>query len=188
VTDCNFAGNSALGVTTTRFLNDPNDPNTVVIITDDSPVGVGGGIYCNSDSSITVNSTVFKENSAEDGGGLYFDADALGKVVDCNITENTAARGGGLFYVDCPDSSIVGSTINNNEAARIITTTEYYIPDSNDPNASPIPILPTDPAFDANDPDMIILDLQDRSGIGQGGGIYSFAGPTLIEDCQINYE
>jgi len=47
--------------------------------------------------------------------------------------------------------------------------------------------LPTDLAFDANDPDMIVLEREDRSGIAQGGGIYSFAGPTLIADCQINY-
>ncbi|MGD8499366.1 MAG: right-handed parallel beta-helix repeat-containing protein, partial [Phycisphaerales bacterium] len=214
VTDCSFTDNSASGVVRTRFT-DPNDPNALIAITtDDSPLGKGGGIHCNVGSSITVTSSSFASNSANSGGGLYLDPNCLGEVThtmlvyndanedggaiyvtdsigmsvaDCNIAYNAAARGGGLFFVDSPESTIVRCSIKYNEAVRVITTFEYFLADPNDPNALPVPILPIDPAFDPNDPNLIVVQNQDRSGIGQGGGIYSFAGPTLIADCQITH-
>jgi hypothetical protein len=212
VTDCDFAGNNASGVVRTRFT-DPNDPNTLITFTtDNSPLGKGGGIHCNVGSSITVTSSSLTANSADSGGGLYLDPNCLGEVTntmlvyndanedggaiyvtdsigmsvaDCNIAYNAAARGGGLFFVDSPESTIVRCSIKHNEAVRVVTTVEYFLADPNDPNALPVPILPIDPAFDPNDPNLIVVQNQDRSGIGQGGGIYSFAGPTLIADCQI---
>ncbi|MHC4436452.1 MAG: right-handed parallel beta-helix repeat-containing protein [Planctomycetota bacterium] len=187
VTECNISGNRALGVVTTGILTDPNDPNTLITFTDDSPLGAGGGIYCDSESHITVKKSIFAQNSAEDGGAFYLDSNSVAEVVDCNIADNTAARGAGLFCIDCPDSKIDGCLINDNESVHIEITFIYVIWDPNNPTVPPIVIEPNDPAFDPNDPNLTIFPFEDRSGVAQGGGIYSFAGPALIRDCQISY-
>ncbi|HEX42021.1 MAG TPA: hypothetical protein ENN81_08170, partial [Phycisphaerales bacterium] len=66
-----------------------------------------------------------------------------------------------------------------NEAIRVTFIPEYWTIDPNDPNVPPIP------GGDPNDPNTIIIVREDRSGIGQGGAIYSFAGPQLIQHCDI---
>ncbi|MHC4529725.1 MAG: InlB B-repeat-containing protein, partial [Planctomycetota bacterium] len=43
----------------------------------------------------------------------------------------------------------------------------------------------SDPNFDPNDPNLVRERHEDRTVTAQGGGIYSWAGPMRIEDCQI---
>jgi len=158
VTDCNFADNSA---------------------------DYGGALYIDENCSGTItDSELFGNDAAEDGGGIYLsDSDELA-ISDCDISQNLAARGAGIYGIDCPGTSIVGCTINNNEAYRVVIYYEYYEPDPNDPN---VPLNPEDPSGNPNDPNVIVVVKQDRSGIAEGGGIFSFAGPALIKDSEISH-
>jgi len=205
VTDCNFTGNTASGGFVYSYLTDPNDPNSIVIVTDDFTMGKGGGIGCNANSSITVIDSRFAENSAESGGALYFDPNCSGlisqtvlvhndanedggaiyfadtnglSVADCNIAFNRSTRGGGLYCVDSPESMIVRCFIKYNKARRVYY--EYFMLDPNDPVAPPIP------GGDPNDPNVIVVEREDVLAVAQGGGVYSFAGPTLIADSEIS--
>ncbi|MHC4433633.1 MAG: nidogen-like domain-containing protein, partial [Planctomycetota bacterium] len=153
---------------------------------------LGGGVYFDPNCSGTVaDSMVLRNSAGSDGGAIYVtDSDAL-SVVDSEISYNTAARGGGLYCMYTPSLTLVGCKIRGNEASQTVITYEYYIPDPafvpdpNDPNAQPplIPISPIDPNFDPADPELVVVEREHESGIAQGGGVYSFAGPALIEGC-----
>jgi len=160
VTDCNFTDNSA---------------------SED-----GGGLHLDPNCTGTITDGLFVQNDAnQDGGAIYLNGCYDLTVADCNIAYNTAIRGGGIYGIYSPDSRIIGCSISHNEASRAYT--EYFLLDPNDPNALPVPIPPDDPAVDANDPNLIVTERVDRSVVAQGGGIFCFAGPGLIADCDINY-
>jgi parallel beta-helix repeat protein len=184
VSGCTFAGNSAFGDGGGILYN----VNSSITIADCNFTGnaanYGGGLYLDPNCSGSITETILVHNNANEDGGAVYISDSNMFVADCNISNNTAVRGAGLHCVDSPETTIIDCTITYNEAARVLITYEYYIPDPNDPNAPPIPGGdPNDP----NDPNLIIVMREDRSGIAQGGGIYSFAGPTSIKDSDISY-
>jgi len=157
--------------------------------------GDGGALYFDPNCSGAIMETTLVHNKAELYGGAMNIArsDSL-HVVDCNVSYNTALYGAGLYCSETPLMEIVGCEIKHNEAVGVRTWHEYFIPDPNfvpdpnDPNA-PIPPVPApvdDPNFSISDPNVIEITREDKSAIARGGGIYSFDGPLLIEDCQIS--
>ncbi|MHC4527048.1 MAG: right-handed parallel beta-helix repeat-containing protein, partial [Planctomycetota bacterium] len=156
----------------------------------------GGGLYFAPDCLGTVaNSSLSGNEADEDGGAIYMEGCDELSVEDCDISGNQAVRGGGLWCMDSPGATIVGCTINDNEAVRITIWYTYLIPDPdweedpNDPNAEPPLILiePDDPNFDPNDANMQRIPHVDDTGAAQGGGIFSFAGPLSIKDCNVSH-
>ncbi|MHC4499648.1 MAG: right-handed parallel beta-helix repeat-containing protein, partial [Planctomycetota bacterium] len=194
--NCTFVGNTALeegggilyGLGSSIMIVDCNLAS--------NSATYGGALYLDPNCSGEVNDTLLAYNSADkDGGAIYLTYSDVFSVVDCNISSNTALYGAGLYCSDSPKASIIGCEIKHNEAVGIEVWYEYFIPDPNfvsdpnDPNATAplLPISPNDPNFNLNDPTLITLTHEDRSAIARGGGIYSYVGPTLIENCQISY-
>ena len=180
--DCNFVGSSALENGGGIRLR----PDNLIHITGCEFTGGsaenGGALYIDPNCTGIVSESVLVRNIAnEDGGAIYYTECNDLTISDCNIAYNTAVRGGGLYTMHSPESIISNCNIKHNEAARISYYLEYYTPNPFDPNGPPIP------GGDPNDPNTIIVLREDRSGIAQGGGIYSFAGPKLIADSEISY-
>ncbi len=121
-----------------------------------------GGIYIDEDCDGVIAQTSFSGNETiEDGGAIYITDSNVIEITDCNINTNTALRGGGIFTFASPKVTINNCNINSNQAYILAT----YLLD------------PTDP----------FSVVEDDSLIGEGGGIYAFAGPARIENCQIKF-
>jgi CSLREA domain-containing protein len=82
---------------------------------------VGGGIYIEGQSSLTVSNTTVSNNSADQGGGIYADLDVSGTVNinGSTINNNTAlttgfGAGGGIYIQFGGNVSITNSTISGN--------------------------------------------------------------------------
>jgi predicted outer membrane repeat protein len=183
VTNCTFAGNSA-------FMDGGailHDANNLVTVTDcnfiDNFANYGGALYFDSNCLGTIAYSLLTSNDAnEDGGAIYFTGSEDLLVADCNISYNTAVRGGGLYCTDSPAARIVNCTIIYNEGRRLWY--EFFNRDPNNPNQ---PIGLPDPNGQLGDPNYIAVAYVDESVTGEGGGIYWFAGPGLIKDCDIGY-
>lgn len=75
----------------------------------------GGGIWCDTGSSPTIDNCVFKGNVAGDGGGAYFISSAT--IVDCTFVGNSASdSGGGIASGDDGTLSISRCTFSGNVA------------------------------------------------------------------------
>ncbi len=95
------------------------------VVTENSASGgdfnVGGGIYIEGQSSLTVSNTTVSNNSADQGGGIYADLDVSGTVSinGSTINNNTAlttgfGAGGGIYIQFGGNVSITNSTISDN--------------------------------------------------------------------------
>jgi hypothetical protein len=181
--------------------------------TDNATDKSGGAIYYSRQCAVDVNDCHFAENSAptsggaihlepssagsvrgstlvhndvnESGGAIYLSGCNAIEVADCNVAYNTAHRGGGLYCFQSFGSKIEGCSIQYNEVLGI--QRQYFIPDPNDPNGARIPVWPTDPNFSPSDPNTTVEFVRGGTAAAQGGGIYSFAGPESIVDCQISH-
>jgi CSLREA domain-containing protein len=82
------------------------------LITGNSVIGDGGGIWCNS---VNVTNSTISGNSATGGGGGIR---SLGfgpiQVTGSTISYNSASSGGGIFgnYIDVSDSTVSGNSAN----------------------------------------------------------------------------
>ena len=77
----------------------------------------GGGIYCYSDSVLTMeNCKVSGNSSAKYGGGIYCDGLCHPNISNCIINNNTAKEEGGGIYCTYSFSVITGCTIEGNSA------------------------------------------------------------------------
>jgi hypothetical protein len=151
----------------------------------------GGAVYCNENCSGTIVETIMVHNDANsDGGALYVTDSNAFEVVDCNICYNTAHNGGGLYMIESPAAMITGCSIKYNRVRGVFTTYEYYVRDPNDANVPLDPESPldqNDPNFNPNDPNVLGMALEQQTAVAQGGGIYSWMGPSLIADCDVSY-
>jgi hypothetical protein len=183
VNECTITGNSA-GEDGGGIAYAADNSITIVDCNiSDSSAQYGGGLYFDSNCAGTIEESILLNNNAdEDGGAIYLSDSVELTISDCDIAQNSAARGGGVYGIDCSESVIVGCNIANNEARRTVVWYEFYNRDPNDPN---LPIGPPDPFGSLGDPNYIAVPYTEDTGIAQGGGIYSFAGPSLIADCQI---
>lgn len=67
--------------------------------------GSGGGIYATNERSIVIESSIFKENFAQDkGGAIYTDDSAILIVEDSTFEGNTAGNHGAAIYLEAPSS------------------------------------------------------------------------------------
>jgi len=81
--------------------------------------GLGGGIYCNNNSSPSLENVTITGNSADwgDGGGIYCSYNSNPSLVNVTITNNSAgASGGGIYCNNNSSPSLVNVTITNNSA------------------------------------------------------------------------
>jgi len=165
-----------------------NSENTVTIsgcsFTDNIAGEYGAGIYFSHDASGTIEETTLTGNEAGLNGGGIFMTDANLAITACDISYGSATNGAGIYCVSSPLSSITNCDITYNDASGIFTYVEYFNPDPNDPNA---PVDPNNPNGDPNDPNVVVIQRTDTSAVAEGGGIYSWAGPMLIIDTRINH-
>ncbi|MHC4499632.1 MAG: right-handed parallel beta-helix repeat-containing protein, partial [Planctomycetota bacterium] len=191
LTDCSFTDNEATedgggvlsGLNNSMMITDCNFTNNLA--------WKGAGLHFDPNCGGTISGSTLVDNDAnENGGAAYIDGCNDIEVNDCNISYNTAHHGGGLFCLWSPGSRIINCSIKYNHAARVTIDTLYFEPDPNNPG-QPLdpdnPVDETDPNFDPNDPNWITIEQRRYAGLAQGGGIYSFAGPKLIADCDISY-
>jgi len=73
---------------------------------------IGGGIWCDSNSSPQIINCTISDNSAERGGGIECWGDT--SISHCTISDNSAERGGGIYCWG--DTSITNCTISDNSA------------------------------------------------------------------------
>ncbi|RKZ27160.1 hypothetical protein DRQ26_03445, partial [bacterium] len=181
--DCNIIGSYASGNGGGILCSIDNTLAVVDCNITDGTAVFGAGLYFEPNcAAMIAQSDLLRNSASEDGGAAYYTyADGI-SISDCNVSYNSAVRGGGLFSMESPDSQIIRCSIQYNDAARVALLYDYWMTDPNDPNFIPYPV----PFPDPNDPNIISVPYVDRSGLGQGGGIYSFAGPTLIKDCEIS--
>ena len=76
--------------------------------------GNGGAIY--NAESLSLSSSVLRENSAADGGGLFVARDSTAVITGCSISGNTASSRGGGFHID-GNLVLQNSTVANNIAS-----------------------------------------------------------------------
>ncbi|MGC3978091.1 MAG: right-handed parallel beta-helix repeat-containing protein [Paludibacteraceae bacterium] len=96
---------------------------------------IGGGVYLNNSTTLTIRNTIIRGNTALYGGGLAFFSDGSLVMDDCtiadNVATNTTSAGGGGFYFfgaarPTPPAGYVanqlvirGSTFSNNRTSRV---------------------------------------------------------------------
>ncbi|MHC4543549.1 MAG: right-handed parallel beta-helix repeat-containing protein, partial [Planctomycetota bacterium] len=181
--DCTFTSNYAFDDGGGIFY-EPN--NSSIMIADcnftNNYATFGGALYFDPNCSGTISDTILFTNNADEDGGAIFLTESDMSIIDCNnISYNSAVRGAGLYCTDSPDTEIINCSIKYNEAVRVVIYYEYYLPNPNGPNLPPIP------GGGPNDFNSIVVVREDRSGAAQGGGMYSFIGPTLIRDSEISH-
>jgi predicted outer membrane repeat protein len=80
---------------------------------------VGGGVFCDANSSPTIKNCLISGNGADeddvDGGGIACYNSASPHIIDCIITDNKAEWSGGISWYDST-ATMEGCIISNNTA------------------------------------------------------------------------
>ena len=91
------------------------------IITNNSATssnGVGGGIYCNANTTIVIKNNIISNNSADGyGGGICNTYPSSPNISNNIITNNSCGTMGGGIYCNGSNPIITNNTISNNSAA-----------------------------------------------------------------------
>ena len=138
IIDCEISSNQARGGLGGYTSFPP--PSTNLCFGHDGGTTHGGGIYCSSDSSVTVNRCSINNNTASGGngrectergnggyaagGGIYCSDTLASAISDSNISSNLVqggtgmtpgeCDGGGIFgYVSLTNSLLVSNTLNS---------------------------------------------------------------------------
>ncbi len=135
--------------------------------------GNGGGIFYALNNTFEVNDCNFSGNGANSGAAVFASGNCSGTFYNTKFSKNAADNDGGAVYIT--DSNVIhieDCSITDNNAVR------------------------GGGIFAVNSPKAAIVDCQINSNgynphsssglVGQGGGIYSFNGPALIESSQVN--
>ncbi len=79
--------------------------------------GVGGAVYDDSSSTVTLQNDSFYNNTATFGGAVFGDLGAGPLVISCcTFSYNTASSGGAVAYQGTGTVSVAGSTFTHNTA------------------------------------------------------------------------
>ena len=145
----------------------------------------GGALYFDGACTGRIRHSVLTHNDANEAGGAFYAGGCKIEVADCNVAYNRARHGGGLYWHESPKSTILRCLIKHNEAVGL--RVYLFQPNATDPNLLPKPILPGDAAYSLTSTALNHRKVRDPELEAQGGGVYCFAGPKCIEDCQIAY-
>jgi hypothetical protein len=178
--NCTFTGNSADTTAGAIFCNTSCESrfegcsfanNTV--LSGSGSRGNGGGIFYALKNTFEVNDCNFSGNGANSGAAVFASGNCSGTLNNTQFSKNAADNDGGAVYIT--DSNVIhieDCSITDNNAIRgggIFAV-----------NSSKAAIVDCQINFNGYNP-------HSSSGLaGQGGGIYSFNGPALIESSQIN--
>jgi len=82
----------------------------------------GGGIYANTETTVTLNGATISNNTAtSSGGGIYATGTTTVNLTDTTISKNTASDGGGIYFtgttLDIDAASIIGDSSNDSNTA-----------------------------------------------------------------------
>ena len=81
--------------------------------------GTGGGIFMGNSSTLTLNGSTVKNNSASgNGGGVYMNNSATLVLTNSTVSANTAASGGGVYIFDSGTLNLDSSTVSGNTAGN----------------------------------------------------------------------
>ena len=159
-------------------------------ITDNHTSGAlakGGGIYCTSGSSATIQDCEITLNSSKHGGGIYID-NCAPAISNCQITQNTATgddKGGGIFCTgSSTSSSIIDCTVSNNDGSGIYcgiyshpTIENCTITDNDATDAAGVYCWSSSPTL----VNTVIADNTSNASVGIGGAMLCyFRSPTLV--------
>jgi hypothetical protein len=133
-----------------------------------------GALMCRLNGEMQVDDCNFSGNiAANTAGAVYMAENCSGKIHNTKMTGNIATADGGAIYItDSNTIEIADCIISKNRALRgggifALSSPEFTIRGCNiSYNNTP----------DSNYPDGFYA--------GEGGGLYSFDGPAMIEDCQ----
>jgi predicted outer membrane repeat protein len=133
ITGANISGNGA-GLQSTG----PGGPNITLddcVFTGNTSAGLGGAIFLNNNSTLTIRNSTISNNQALSAGGICFFSNGSLVMENCTVANNittttTSGGGGGLYFFGTalptvpaeftPGTLIVrGSTFNNNMSARV---------------------------------------------------------------------
>jgi len=141
-----------------------------------------GAVLCSFNCDFNIDKCNFTGNDANNSaGGIYIEENCSGKIRDTNMSGNTAFEDGGAIYItdsnviEIEDCNIADNTALRGGGIFALSSLDVGIADCkiNHNKAYRLITIGSDSFPDSN-------------FIGQGGGIYSFDGPTLIENCQIS--
>jgi predicted outer membrane repeat protein len=140
----------------------------------------GGALYFSGQCAGSIGGSAFTHNDVNEAGGAIYLTGSRIEIADCNVAYNSAHRGGGLYCYDTPDSKILRCSIKHNEVLGV--QRQFFLPI----DGTSAPISPTDPNFVYDVNAVVIDNVRGGTAAAQGGGVYAYAGPTLISDCQIS--
>ncbi|MBP7051627.1 MAG: S8 family serine peptidase [Phycisphaerae bacterium] len=141
----------------------------------------GGALYLSDQCAGSIGRSVFTHNDVNEAGGAIYMTGSSIEIADCNVAYNSAHRGGGLYCYDTPDSKILRCSIKHNEVLGV--QRQFFLPI----DGTSAPISPTDPNFVYDVNAVVIENVRGGTAAAQGGGVYAYAGPALISDCQISH-
>ena len=80
---------------------------------------MGGAIYQNSATNISISNSIFENNTANDGGAIFWDNGTEGKIIKSTFKNNNVTwRGGAIQIVNASTCKINDCTFDNNNANR----------------------------------------------------------------------
>ena len=123
VVNCIFKNNEAQAGGAIACLQNPGTGHSNLTVIDSRFIDnkaalVGGAIYIDSFSTVTVNGSNFTNNAAEKGAAIYALSDLI--VLGSKFEQNTAVSGGAIFISDkyAPvNLDVDGCTFTNNSAS-----------------------------------------------------------------------
>ena len=160
-----IGGETLESVVTFENGEDSTSVLTGLIITGNSQVEYGGGIYC-KDSSPSLENVTIKVNSATYGGGIYCE-DSSPSLENVILAGNASLVYGGGIYCEGSSPSLENVQITNNFSFDLGGGIFCY---------------------NGSDPTLKNITLSDNSAANNGGGIYCVSGahPTLINSILLN--
>jgi predicted outer membrane repeat protein len=127
--------------------------------------GYGGGIF--SGGTLTISGCLFTGNTAYEGGGLY-SAGSPATITGCTFTGNSAVKGGGI-YSDLGPLTVSGCTLTGNSASTagggIYITGTATIKNSSNITGN---TAPTGAGADVDNQGVLYLDSSSTIGIFNG--------------------
>ena len=86
-------------------------------ITAQNCYGLNGSVINNINSTVTIQDSIFNNNTAKNYGGVIYNGHANTTVIDSKASKNNATNGGFVYNNHNGNVTIITSTFNNNNAS-----------------------------------------------------------------------